>query len=76
MLHIAIADVHSLEQCKRHNRNDYAIQKDVLNEIIEGRSFNARDLLTVKMATDTVVRINHLEDLCRSSTGALSSPSH
>jgi hypothetical protein len=34
-----------------------------------------KTLRTVKMATETVVKINHLEDLCRSSTGALSSPS-
>jgi hypothetical protein len=32
-------------------------------------------LPTVKIATDTVVNINHLDDLYRNSTGALSTPS-
>ena len=74
MLHIIIADVDSLKQRKWDNRNNNAVQKDIL----KGPSVDITHVVarwrTVKMATDTVVTINHRDDLYCSSTGAFPLP--
>ena len=74
MLHIIIADIDSLKQRKWDNRNNNAVQKDILQGPSVEISHAMARWHTVKMATETVVTINHRDDLYCSSTGAFPLP--